>query len=77
MGMDACWYATLVESYFESTAATELPIWRVFKADPSGRCVPMSEEGTWEEIWKQVMERRAHDPGHRYDCDTSIPYERG
>jgi hypothetical protein len=36
MGMDSGWFRTLLGANFESFAATELPIWRVFKTDPSG-----------------------------------------
>src|SRR5205085_10543865 len=31
IGMDSAWYVSFMEAYFESMAATELPIWRVFK----------------------------------------------
>jgi hypothetical protein len=31
MGMDSQWFSTLLDAYFESFAATELPVWRVFK----------------------------------------------
>ena len=30
MGMDSAWFPCFMEAYFESKAACELPIWRVF-----------------------------------------------
>ena len=30
MGMDSGWFPTLMDAFFESWAATDLPIWRVF-----------------------------------------------
>jgi hypothetical protein len=76
IGMDSCWYTTFLQTYFESKAATLLPIWRVFKTEPSGVRLPVSAEGGWNETWKQVMEKRQEDQTSRYDCDTSIVFER-
>jgi hypothetical protein len=75
MGMDCSWYTTFLQAYFESVVATVLPIWRVFKTEPSGVRRPITPEGNWNETWKQVMERRREDQTSRYDCDTSIVYE--
>src|SRR5262245_14190114 len=33
MGADCCWYTTFLQAYFESRAACDLPIWRVFKTE--------------------------------------------
>lgn len=33
LGMDAGWFETFLEAYFDSRAITDLPIWRVFKQD--------------------------------------------
>src|SRR5262249_44879897 len=76
MGMDSSWYTTFLQAYFESVVATVLPIWRVFKTEPSGVRQPITPEGNWNETWKQVMEKRQEDQTSRYDCDTSIVYER-
>jgi len=75
MGMDSGWFITFLQAYFGAVAA-ELPIWRVFKTDPSGVRLPITPEGGWDETWKDVMRRRAEDPASRYDCDTSIAFER-
>jgi hypothetical protein len=75
MGMDSGWFTTFLQAYFEADAA-ELPIWRVFKTDSSGTRLPISGEGAWDETWKQVMQHRKDDPINRYNCDTSIVYER-
>src|SRR5262245_19220074 len=76
IGMDSNWYANFLQAYFESFAAAELPIWRVFKTDPSGSRLPITPEGGWEDTWKQVMLLREQDAASRYDCDTSVVYER-
>ncbi len=76
IGMDSGWFTTFLQAYFESAAAADLPIWRVFKTDLSGVRFPMTSEGSWEETWKQVMEHRKEDPASCYDCNTSIVYER-
>jgi hypothetical protein len=76
MGMDSSWYTTFLQAYFESAVATLLPIWRVFKTEPSGVRRPITPECGWNETWKQVMEKRREDQASRYDCDTSIVFER-
>jgi hypothetical protein len=76
MGMDSAWFTTFLQAYFESSAATLLPIWRVFKTALAGVRLPITPEGGWDETWKQVMEKRQEDQTCRYDCDTSIVYER-
>jgi hypothetical protein len=76
MGMDSGWFTTFLQAYFESVVATVLPIWRVFKTDPSGQRLPITPEGGWDETWKQVMWHREDDSTSRYDCDTSITSER-
>jgi hypothetical protein len=75
MGMDSGWFTSFLQAYRDS-AASDLPIWRVFKTEPSGARLPMTAEGSWEETWKQVMEKRREDDAARYDCDTSIVFER-
>jgi hypothetical protein len=75
MGMDCSWYTTFLGAYFESFAVADLPIWRVFKTDPSGMRLPITSEGGWDEAWSQVMRHREADPVSRYDCDTSVVHE--
>ena len=75
IGMDSGWFTTFLQAYFESVAAL-LPIWRVFKTDPSGARLPITPEGGWDETWKLVMRHREEDSASRYDCDTSIRFER-
>ena len=75
IGMDSSWFRTFLQACFESAAAS-LPIWRVFKTEPSGVHLPITAEGGWNETWKQVMEKRREDQISRYDCDTSIVFER-
>jgi hypothetical protein len=76
MGMDSAWYTTFLQAFFESAAASELAIWRVFRTDQSGVRMPITPERGWVETWKQVMELRKEDPGSSYACDVSIVFER-
>jgi hypothetical protein len=76
IGMDSGWFVSFLDAYFESMAAIELPIWRVFKqgggAYPS---VPITEESDWDSTWKRVHEFREADKSGGYYCSQSV-YER-
>jgi hypothetical protein len=72
MRMDSGWYPTFLEAFFESFAAVDLRIWRVFRAAPDGTRAPLSDEGTWEATWKRIHELRSSDPTSRYDCGHGI-----
>jgi hypothetical protein len=76
MSMGTGSFPTFMQAYFESFVATLLPIWRVFKTDPSGVRGPITPEGGWDETWKQVMRYREQDSASRYDCDSSIRFGR-
>jgi hypothetical protein len=69
MGVDSGWFPSLMEAYFESFVPTVLPIWRVFKTDPSGLRGPITPEGGWDKTWKHVMRYTEEDSISRYDCD--------
>jgi hypothetical protein len=74
MGMDSGWYRTFLDAFFESFAVVELPIWKVFKVEPDGTRIPLTDEGGWKATWMWIDELRATDPAGRYDCDHEIPY---
>jgi hypothetical protein len=74
MGMDSGWFPNFIDVYFESSACTTLPIWRVFRTEPDGTKAPFTAEGGWDATWREVMQLRASDPTHRYDCDHAISY---
>ena len=76
MGMDSGWFPTFLEAFFDSFAATRLPIWRIFKAAGDGTRTPLTDEGPWQDTWKRIEALRSHDPTTRYDCDHSISYGR-
>jgi len=76
MGDDSGWFPSLLYAYFESSAAAELSIWRVFKTDSSGAREPITGEDSWEKTWIQIAECRKADPASRYNCDHSIAYKR-
>ena len=74
MGMDSGWFTTFIEAFLESSAGTEVPIWRVFKQEGLAYPgLPVSAEGEWAQIWNEVEKLRAADPGSRYHCSHSIP----
>jgi hypothetical protein len=77
IGMDCSWYTTFLQAFFESQAATDLPIWRVFKrVGTAGEMEARSDEGEWNATWAKVMALRESDPANQYHCWTSIQYER-
>jgi hypothetical protein len=73
MGMDCGWYLTFLDAYFESMAATDLPIWRVFKQTQGAYPgVAITEEAGWNATWDRVLRLRAADPLSQYHCSQSI-----
>ncbi len=78
MGMDCEWFSTFIDAYLES-AASELPIWRIFEED--GDKYPgsaISGEAGWESTWEQVHRLRRADPSGRYHCEQSaLPRDYG
>src|SRR5260221_7478632 len=69
MGMDSGWFDCFLDAYFDSKASAELPIWRVFRHhgnDFPG--IPITEEGSWDATWAEVMRLRAEQSSFRYDC---------
>jgi hypothetical protein len=75
MGMDCSWYPKFLDAYFESFAAAELPIWRVFKSRSSGVREPITDENSWEATWECMTEFRKADPTSCYTCDHAITYK--
>src|SRR5436309_3024032 len=46
IGMDCSWYTTFLQAFFESQAATDLPIWRVVKSEgTAGEMEAVTDEG--------------------------------
>jgi|SRR6185437_2325232 hypothetical protein len=76
MGMDSAWFPTFLEAFFESRAATRLPIWKGFKITLDGARTAMTDEGPWEDSWKRIEELRNSDPTGDYRCDHSVTYGR-
>lgn len=74
MGMDSGWFPSFLDAYFESWAATELPIWQIMKEEPDGTLVPLSGEGTWGITWDRINALRSADPSGRYHCHHGVTY---
>jgi hypothetical protein len=73
MGMDSGWFEHFLDTYFESPASSELPIWRVFQhqgTDFPG--IPVTGEDAWDATWTQVKRLRSERPGFRFDCWQSV-----
>lgn len=77
VGMDCLWYTTFLQAFFESQAATDLRIWRVFRTEgTTGQRQAISDESDWDATWAKVRTLRESDPANEYNCSTSIRYER-
>lgn len=74
MGDDSQWFSKFMDAFFDSFAATELPIWRVFKVEPDGAKTAVTSEDGWDATWKQITALQARDPDARYQCNHSISY---
>ena len=74
IGMDSGWFASLADAYFESFAATDLPIWRVFKQESEETYpgAPLTAESDWNSTWEEVYRLRAADPLARYHCAHDV-----
>ena len=73
MGMDAGWYPRFLEAYFQSQAATDLPIWRVYEdTGDEYPGTPISPESDWDSTWSEVMRLRELNPGKGYNCNQSL-----
>jgi len=76
IGMDSGWFSTFLDAFFDSFAATDLPIWRIFRTTPEGERIPISPEVEWAAAWRRIEQLRREDPSSRYECDHSIAYGR-
>jgi len=76
MGQDSAWFTSFMETYFNSMAVSDLPIWRVFEKDGNGKRTPISGEGGWDEMWAEVLELRKRNPERYFDCasDAAVRY---
>jgi hypothetical protein len=74
IGMDSGWFPTFMEAYFESMAATDLPIWRVFLMDRGRPARPLTDELAWAEAWERCEAARQGDPVSRFMVWHSIVY---
>lgn len=75
MGMDSAWYPCFVETYFESRASSELPVWRVFRSvDGSYPGEPITDESDWESTWEEVYRLRESNKDQRFNYHHSVEY---
>jgi hypothetical protein len=72
MGMDCGWFARFPDAYFDSPAATELPIWQVFERRSTAPRMPVTPEDSWEAAWAEVHRLRCEHPERRYDVGQSL-----
>ncbi|KIQ34620.1 hypothetical protein RT97_07530 [Variovorax paradoxus] len=74
IGMDSGWFFSLAEAYFESSAATDLSIWRVFrqKGEETYPGTALTPESDWASTWEEIYRLRAADPAARYHCGHSV-----
>jgi hypothetical protein len=73
IGMDSGWFPRFLDAYFQSKAAAELPIWRVYQStheDYPGH--PLTPEADWDSTWEQVLRLRERNPSSHYHCDQGL-----
>jgi hypothetical protein len=73
MGMDSGWFPTFMDAFFESFAATALPIWRLFLQDDGWPGTPLTDEMTWDEAWAACSAARDSNSTSRYLVWHTIP----
>jgi hypothetical protein len=73
IGQDSGWFDSFLHAYFESSAPTDLPIWRVFerKSGPSPG-LALTAESDYESTSREVERRQALNPSGRYICWQSV-----
>jgi hypothetical protein len=77
IGMDSGWFVSFLEAYFDSFAATELPIWRVFQQENDDYPgLALTGEADWDSTWKEVERLRKLHPTIKYHCAHSIQIPR-
>ena len=75
IGQDCGWFEAFSKAYFESMAASDLPIWRVLvRKEKSGSGEFISKESDWDSTWERDMQLRKDDPDRHYFCDHCIQY---
>jgi hypothetical protein len=74
LGMDSGWFFTFADAFFDSAAATDLPIWRAFKQEGEEKYpgLALTEEADWNTTWDIVYKLRAADPSGCYHCSNDI-----
>jgi hypothetical protein len=72
MGMDSGWFKTFLDAYFDSAAATHLPIWRVFHVLSHGERRAVTDELSWDDAWNVATKLRNGEPSARFDVGQSI-----
>ena len=57
-----------------SSAATDMPIWRVFSLEGGWPGQPLTEELSWTEAWERCEAAGHGKPGSRFTVDHCIPF---
>lgn len=69
MGMDSAWMTSFLDVFFDSMAATKLPIWRV---QVHGASVFVSDEMSWQDAWRERDRLQAENPATAYGVGHGI-----
>ena len=70
--MDSGWFPTFMEAYFNSFAATALPIWRVFEMDGGRPSAALTDELAWDVAWQRCEALRLGNPDSAYMVHTPL-----
>ena len=77
IGMDSSWFPSLLDAFFDSSLASELAIWRVYKETNDHNGEFLTNEGLWDDTWARVYELRENEPTSRIHCRHSITFKSG
>jgi hypothetical protein len=72
IGMDSGWFPTFMEAYFNSFAATAMPIWRVFEMDGGRPSTALTDELAWDVAWQRCEILRLGNPSAAYMVHTPL-----
>lgn len=73
IGQDTGWFPSFMEAYLESSAVTDLLIWRVFSLDGGWPGQPLTEELSWTDAWERCEAVRHGNPASHFTVHHCFP----
>jgi hypothetical protein len=72
MGMDSGWFPAFLDAFFDSFAATRLPIWSVFSIADGALRQALTEQLSWADAWERCEVIRRSDPSSTFAVHHSF-----